>query len=81
MWQSFVCAMIAAVTLQAINPFRTGKLVLFQVTYHSGWHAFELAPFAILGPPFEPVLRGLAIVTVFWSILLWMYRRRIFVRI
>jgi heparan-alpha-glucosaminide N-acetyltransferase len=39
------------------------------------------APFAILGPPFEPVLRGLAIVTVFWSILLWMYRRRIFVRI
>ncbi len=49
MWQSFVCAMIAAVTLQAFNPFRTGKLVLFQVTYHSGWHAFELAPFAILG--------------------------------
>src|SRR5436190_1860017 len=39
------------------------------------------APFAILGPPFEPVLRGFAIVTVFWSILLWMYRRRIFVRI
>jgi len=49
MWQSFVCAMIAAVTLQAFNPFRTGKLVLFQVTYHSGWHAFELVPFAILG--------------------------------
>jgi len=49
MWQSFVCAMIAAVTLQAFNPFRTGKLVLFQVTYHSGWHAFELIPFAILG--------------------------------
>ena len=41
--------MIAAVTLQAFNPFRTGKLVLFQVTYHSGWHAFELIPFAILG--------------------------------
>jgi len=41
--------MIAAVTLQAFNPFRTGKLVLYQVTYHSGWHGFEMIPFAILG--------------------------------
>ncbi|KAL9082084.1 MAG: hypothetical protein Q9159_006733 [Coniocarpon cinnabarinum] len=49
MWQSFVCAMIAAVTLQAFNPFRTGKLVLYQVTYSTGWYAFELVPFALLG--------------------------------
>ncbi|KAK3634054.1 chloride channel [Elasticomyces elasticus] len=49
MWASFVCAMVAAVTLQAFDPFRTGKLVLYQVTYHSGWHAFELVPFAIIG--------------------------------
>lgn len=49
MWQSFVCAMVAAVTLQAFNPFRTGKLVMYQVTYHSGWHDFELVPFAFLG--------------------------------
>ncbi|KAF2875160.1 chloride channel [Massariosphaeria phaeospora] len=49
MWQSFVCAMVAAVTLQALNPFRTGKLVLYQVTYHTGWHDFELVPFAFLG--------------------------------
>ncbi|KAF2400594.1 hypothetical protein EJ06DRAFT_509390 [Trichodelitschia bisporula] len=49
MWQSFVCAMIGAVTLQAFNPFRTGKLVLYQVTYHSGWHGFEIIPFALLG--------------------------------
>ncbi|EME45163.1 hypothetical protein DOTSEDRAFT_71014 [Dothistroma septosporum NZE10] len=49
MWASFVCAMVAAVTLQAFDPFRTGQLVLFQVTYHSGWHAFELAPFAVIG--------------------------------
>ena len=41
--------MVAAVTLQAFNPFRTGKLVLYQVTYHSGWHDFELVPFALLG--------------------------------
>ncbi|KAL9614312.1 MAG: hypothetical protein Q9167_001195 [Letrouitia subvulpina] len=49
MWQSFVCAMIAAVTLQAFNPFRTGKLVLYQVTYSTGWHGFEMVPFAVLG--------------------------------
>ena len=49
MWQSFVCAMVAAVTLQAFNPFRTGKIVLYQVTYSSGWHGFEIIPFAILG--------------------------------
>ena len=39
------------------------------------------APFAIFGAPFEPVLKGLAVLIVFWSILLWMYRRKIFVRI
>lgn len=49
MWQSFVCAMVAAVTLQAFNPFRTGKLVLYQVTYSTGWHGFEMVPFAFLG--------------------------------
>jgi chloride channel 3/4/5 len=49
MWQSFVCAMVAAVTLQAMDPFRSGKLVQYQVTYHTGWHGFELAPFVILG--------------------------------
>ena len=49
MWQSFVCAMVAAVTLQFMNPFRTGKLVLYQVKYTRGWHDFEMIPFCILG--------------------------------
>jgi chloride channel 3/4/5 len=49
MWQSFVCAMVAAVTLQALNPFHTGKIVLYQVTYTTGWHGFELVPFVLLG--------------------------------
>ncbi len=49
MWQSFVCAMIAAVTLQAVNPFRSGKLVQYQVAYSKGWHDFEIVPFAVLG--------------------------------
>ncbi|KAG8921068.1 hypothetical protein FRC01_000429 [Tulasnella sp. 417] len=49
MWRSFWCAMIAAVTLRFLDPFGTGKLVLFQVTYDKDWHAFELVPFLLLG--------------------------------
>src|SRR5436305_347812 len=36
---------------------------------------------AIAGPIFERVLHGLAMMLVFWLILFWMYRRKIFLRI
>jgi len=49
MWQSFVCAMTAAVALQAFDPFRSGKLVLYQTKYNTDWHGFEMIPYAILG--------------------------------
>ncbi|KAG6911122.1 hypothetical protein DXG01_003862 [Tephrocybe rancida] len=49
MWRSFFCAMIAAITLKVLDPFGTGKLVLFQVTYGMDWHAYELFPFLLLG--------------------------------
>ena len=39
------------------------------------------APFLLLGPPFEPVLRGIAVLLVFWWILHWMYRKKIFIKI
>ena len=39
------------------------------------------APFFLFGPPFEPVLRGISVLLVFWGILYWMYRRKIFIRI
>ena len=42
---------------------------------------FGRAPFLLLGPPFEPVLRGIAVLVVFWSLLYWMYRKKIFIRI
>ncbi len=32
-----------------MNPFRTGKLVLFQVTYDRDWHFFEIIFFVVLG--------------------------------
>ncbi|KAI9481109.1 MAG: chloride channel [Benjaminiella poitrasii] len=41
MWKSFFCAMIATIVLQFMNPFRTGKLVMFQVSYDRDWHFFE----------------------------------------
>ncbi|CCM03209.1 uncharacterized protein FIBRA_05333 [Fibroporia radiculosa] len=49
MWRSFFCALMATVTLSAMNPFRSGKLVLFQVTYDRDWHFFEIFFFVILG--------------------------------
>ena len=41
--------MIAAVSLQAMNPFRTGKLVLWQVTYDRNWNDFEIWSFIVIG--------------------------------
>src|ERR1700734_2352493 len=49
MWRSFFCALMATVTLSIMNPFRTGKLVLFQVTYDRDWHFFEILFFVVLG--------------------------------
>lgn len=49
MWQSFVCAMTAAVSLQALDPLRSGKLVLYQTKYTKDWHNFEILPYAMLG--------------------------------
>lgn len=49
MWRSFFCAMIATVTLSAVSPFHTGKLVLFQVSYDRDWHFFEVGFFVLIG--------------------------------
>lgn len=38
-------------------------------------------PFNLFGAPFEPVLKGAAVVLVFWLVLWWMYRRKIFLKI
>jgi heparan-alpha-glucosaminide N-acetyltransferase len=37
--------------------------------------------FAVAGATFEPVLHGFAVMVVFWCILFWMYRKKIFLRI
>ena len=44
MWRGFVTSVIAAVSLQWVDPFGTAKLVLFKVAdvYDNTWRAFEL---------------------------------------
>jgi chloride channel 3/4/5 len=32
-----------------MNPFRTGKLVLFQVSYDRDWHYFEIPAYVLIG--------------------------------
>ncbi|KAJ2357861.1 glycerol ethanol, ferric requiring protein [Coemansia erecta] len=60
LWRSFFCALIATVSLQAMDPFWTGKLVMFQATYDRDWHVFELLFFAVIGV-FGGVYGGLCI--------------------
>jgi predicted acyltransferase len=43
---------------------------------HLGRNVFNL-----LGAAYAPFLQGLAVLLVLWLILLWMYRRRLFLRI
>ncbi|OAS99263.1 chloride channel, other eukaryote [Blastomyces dermatitidis ER-3] len=49
LWRSYFCALVATGVLAAMNPFRTGQLVMFQVKYDRTWHSFELIFFVLLG--------------------------------
>jgi predicted acyltransferase len=35
----------------------------------------------VFGPAYEPLLRGLPALAVFWLFFYWMYRRRIYVKL
>lgn len=49
MWRSCWCAIVAAAALRALDPFKTGKTVLFEVTYDQQWHFIEFGGFILLG--------------------------------
>jgi len=49
LWRSYFCALVATAVLAAMNPFRTGQLVMFQVSYDREWHFFEVVFYIILG--------------------------------
>ncbi|PHH75360.1 hypothetical protein CDD80_2457 [Ophiocordyceps camponoti-rufipedis] len=49
MWRSYFCALVATAVLAAMNPFRTGQLVMFQVSYDRDWHFFEVLFYVVIG--------------------------------
>ena len=49
LWRSYFCCLVATATLAAMNPFRTGQLVMFTVKYDRDWHFFEIVFYIILG--------------------------------
>jgi heparan-alpha-glucosaminide N-acetyltransferase len=52
------------------------RFILNSFRIHLGEHAF-----AFLGSGLEPLARGAAVLLVFWLLLFWMYRRKLFLRI
>lgn len=49
LWKSYYVALIAVTTLKCIDPFRNGKIILFNVTYDKNWRAAEIPIFILLG--------------------------------
>ncbi|PYH96034.1 hypothetical protein BO71DRAFT_321805 [Aspergillus ellipticus CBS 707.79] len=49
LFRTFFCCIAAALSLKFLNPYGTGKIVLFQVRYLGDWEMFEMAIFIFLG--------------------------------
>ena len=50
--------------------------IISSLKTHLGLEVFHL-----LGPTFEPILLGAAVMVIFWLILFWMFRRRLFLKV
>ncbi|EPS29416.1 hypothetical protein PDE_04365 [Penicillium oxalicum 114-2] len=49
LFRTFFCCIAAALSLKFLNPYGTGKIVLFQVRYSTDWEIFEIIIFMFLG--------------------------------
>ncbi|KAJ3335213.1 hypothetical protein HDU93_006178 [Gonapodya sp. JEL0774] len=49
LFRSFFCALVGAFTLRMINPFGTGKIVLYEVDFTIGWRIHDVPFFILLG--------------------------------
>lgn len=49
LFRTFFCCIAAALSLKFLNPYGTGKIVLFQVRYLGDWEMFEMVIFILLG--------------------------------
>ena len=49
LFRTFFCCIVAALSLKFLNPYGTGKIVIFEVRYVSDWRFFEMVVFILLG--------------------------------
>ncbi|KAF2144212.1 uncharacterized protein K452DRAFT_296433 [Aplosporella prunicola CBS 121167] len=49
LFRTFFCCIAAALSLKFLNPYGTGKIVLFEVRYVTDWQFFEMIAFIIVG--------------------------------
>lgn len=49
LFRTFFCCIAATLSLKFLNPYGTGKIVLFQVRYLTDWEIFEVFLFVLLG--------------------------------
>ncbi|KAF7503643.1 hypothetical protein GJ744_003421 [Endocarpon pusillum] len=49
LFRTFFCCIAATLTLKFLNPYGTGKIVIFEVRYFKDWQFFELFAFILLG--------------------------------
>ncbi|KFY32290.1 hypothetical protein V493_00340 [Pseudogymnoascus sp. VKM F-4281 (FW-2241)] len=45
LFRTFFCCITAALSLKFLNPYGTGKIVIFEVRYLTDWELFEMIPF------------------------------------
>lgn len=63
---------IAAYLIAHLFP----RFIVDSLRIHLGPHAFQM-----FGTALEPLVRGTTVLVVYWLILLWMYRRKLFLRV
>ncbi|USP76138.1 hypothetical protein yc1106_03412 [Curvularia clavata] len=72
LWRSYFCALVATAVLAAMNPFRTGQLVMFNVSYDRSWHFFEILFYLIIG-----VFGGLyGAFVIKWNLKMQVFRKK-----
>ena len=49
LFRTFFCCIVASLSLKFLNPYGTGKIVIFEVRYLSDWRFFEMFVFILLG--------------------------------
>ena len=49
LFRTFFCCIAAALSLKFLNPYGTGKIVLFEVRYLKDWQVFEMVLFVLVG--------------------------------